>query len=1094
MSLRVFWSDRLETMADRILDEWTARLPRDPFERTCVVVGDMATRNWLKERFLLRREPGARRVLANVDFKPLPEFANDWLAAAVHGREGAEARDPAEHPFSQGVMAWRIDAILREKAGDPAFATLADYVAAGGAGAEDFRRFDLAVRLAQMFDDYLVSRHATLLAWERGVVPPAGDERWQALLYRELARGAGPSYAADYAKALGPDVSASAAFENGFPRYAAVHVFDVLDAPWPYLEMLKKISEEIPVSFWTFNPLHDFWMENPTKRQLLREKADRIRRALADGKTPEEEKEDPDFSSPDARLLGALATGARGLLAQELDLAGGNYEWMGGDGGFSSFRGRGFAAEVHACHSARRELEAARDALHRFFREHPDAKPSDALVLCADWKTYSPLVEAVFGGEDAKGGDGAKLPVATAGIRSSTPIAHSFGELLDFRTNRFEASKVFSLLGVPEIRGKFGIGADGLPVLREMVRDDNVHWGWDDEDVRDVLGQAPGDGGERNRFTWRRGLDRLVLDALLGPREDEDALYEAGELGSLLPCGHVESDRAELVGGLHRFATRLAALRRFLKKPHTADEWRGRLLSAVDDFYETPDSALGEILGLRKAVETAAAAAVRARGTNRRAAEEIPGDVFCRAVLDAVNDGSRPLSSSGDAVRVAPLANGSAVPARFVWICGLNDGFPREEYRPSFDLVGRHPTMFDVTPRERNALALLKGAMGARDRLCLSYVGRDVRTNAELPPAVPLTDLLEWFDASGIPVASFVHPLQSYGGRYFRGGTDLPPCYSAANRAAAAAIAAAREAGANAADAPPRIVPFPLRDDGMTEIDLDELAEFCGSPNRFLARRRLKLWPDDPKYRTFDDDDNLDGRLPDELSRAILVRGEAAAADIADIAEKLMESGVSLPEDKIAELVKTQVEGTADWRARPLTYRAAEAAGFQCENRTAAQALAEWQDSATVAPFHADLSVDGHSVSVSGACRTVPLDVQPSGTVDHEFFLSPYPDIYPSMKIGSWVRHVAAHAAGKRFVTAMMGRKDGPARTYRPLPRAEAEAILAEIVRQASRPVEFDRGKAGNPKEDAPSGALADALEGFETRLVSTQKPKGKKK
>ena len=350
MSLRVFLSDRLETMADRILDEWTARLPRDPFERTCVVMGDMATRNWLKERFLLRREPGARRVLANMDFQPLPEFANDWLAAAVHGREVAEGRDPAEHPFSKGVMAWRIDAILREKAADPAFATLAGYVAKGGKEAEDRRRFDLAVRLAQMFDDYLVSRHATLLAWERGRIPDVGDERWQALLYRELARGTrSGSYAADYAHALGSDVSPAAAFDGGFPRYAAVHVFDVPDAPWPYLEMLKKLSEEIPVSFWTFNPLHDFWMENPTRRQLLREKAGRLRKALENGKTPPDEPDDPDFSSPDARLLGALATGARGLLAHELDLAGGDYDWLGGSGSFDSLRRVALEgdAEVH---------------------------------------------------------------------------------------------------------------------------------------------------------------------------------------------------------------------------------------------------------------------------------------------------------------------------------------------------------------------------------------------------------------------------------------------------------------------------------------------------------------------------------------------------------------------------------------------------------------------------------------------------------------------------------------------------------------------------------------------------------------------------
>ena len=73
MSLRVFWSDRLEVLADKMLDEWIARQPQDPFERICVAVGDMATRNWLKDWFLLHREHGRRRILANIDFKTRTE-------------------------------------------------------------------------------------------------------------------------------------------------------------------------------------------------------------------------------------------------------------------------------------------------------------------------------------------------------------------------------------------------------------------------------------------------------------------------------------------------------------------------------------------------------------------------------------------------------------------------------------------------------------------------------------------------------------------------------------------------------------------------------------------------------------------------------------------------------------------------------------------------------------------------------------------------------------------------------------------------------------------------------------------------------------
>lgn len=1101
MSLRVFWSDRLETMADELLDEWVARPPRDPFERTCVAVGDMATRNWLKDRFLLHRGPGVRRVLANVDFTPLPAFANDWLAAAVHGREGGGSpRDPADHPFSKGVMAWRIDGILRDRAGDPAFRTLAAYVAAGGDRAKDRRRFDLATRLAQMFDDYLVSRAPMMYAWERGDIPPGGDERWQALLYRELAKGV-RSYAADYAEALAPDFDPGRAFENGFPRYGAVHVFDVMDAPWPYLAMLKRISETIPVTFWTFNPSRGFWFEDSTKRQALREKAARLREALEKGETPEPDEAVPDFSSPDARLLGTLATGTRGMIARQLDLAEGNREWLGDEKAedFASLRTAG--AEVHVCHSPRRELEAARDALHRFFRENAGAKPSDALVLCADWQTYSPLVEAVFGGKDGKGGDDEGLPVVTAGIAASSPVAHSFGELLDFRTNRFEVSRVFSLLGVPEIRDKFGIDADGLSVLRDMVKKDNIHWGFDDEDVRSILGRAAEPEGERNRFTWQRGLDRLTLDALLGPREDEGAIYEAGALGRLLPGGNVESERAKLVGGLFRFTKRLMELRRLLRKELSAKDWRDGLLAAIDDFYKENDAALGEILGLRRAVDATADAAVRALETDGRpAGETIPGEVFCAAVDAAVRGRIRPLASVGDAVRVAPLSNGSAVPARFVWICGLSDGtFPRNEYRPTFDLIGRHPTMYDVSPRERDALALLKAALGARDRLCLSYVGRDILTNQEYPPAVPLTDLLDWFRASGVPTATYNHPLQSYSERYFETGesANLPPSYSAMNHAAAAALASARANGPAAPEEGlPQVVPFPLDDKKKNEIKLDELAAFCAQPNQFLAKQ-LKLAVSIPKRDRIDDEDGLDARLPDELDNKILIRGLDDDDLGGDVVETFLETASSLSREEIVDLAKKRDADVQKYRERPLSCKDNDGNTFDCPDKTAAQALAAWQDEAETTQVRADVSVrleGGRSVSVevSGSRRSVRLNETPSGEMEYAFVFSPYPDIYASMKIEAWLRHVAGHAAGGRFVTAMMCAKDAPVKFFRPLAEAEARKRLAAILREAAKPMACDIVKAADVREDVLSSeSWKTALGDYEAMILTNAQKKG---
>ena len=1103
MALKVFWSDHVEELADRLLGEWVKHPVEDPFERVCIVVGEPATRVWLQRRFLLdyATRPGcnpARRILANVDFMPLPEFINNWLAAMTHG-ESAACRDPAAHPFSKNVLAWRIYAILRDRADDPVFSILSSYV--GKSAAADRRRFDLASRLARMFDDYLASRHAMLERWERGDSPSSDPERWQCALYRILADEASTTYARDYVQALAADANPAVAFDNGFPNYSSIHVFDVADAPWPWLAMLRKISEAVPVTLWNFNPSFAYWLDNPTKKQAIRERVAALRQTLENGDNPAEQDTPPAFGNADDKLLGALASGSRGLLSHELDLAEGDCEWLGDEAAtpFSSLRG--IRCEVHACYSPRRELEAARDALHRFFDEHRDAHPRDALVLCADWELYSPLIEAVFGdygvAEDTDHARHSFPPIiATGSVGGATPLTHSVEDLLDFRKNRFEVTKVFALLGVPEIRGKFGIDADGLATLRDMVRDNNIHWGRDAADVRRVTGEwsADNSGDEAAdkaaesmySFTWRRGMDRFTLDALLGPHDEaEESLVAAGALGDILPQGNVESDRARLVGCLDRFIRKLTQLRSFLQGAHTAEEWRTGLLQAVADFYEaTGKKAAGELWGVREAVREVADAAVNSLPAGGTPAS-IPGDVFCSALLVAVGVTSRRLSTACDSVAFAPLSSGAAVQARFVWICGLNDGaFPRQEERPAFDLIGRHPSMFDVTARERDALALLKAALGARDILCLSYVGRDIRTNKDVPAAVPLTDLVEWFQASGLPFARYVHPLQSFSPRYFQKPETpedtLPPSYSAIDFAAAKALAekwdGTGESG-NKDEGNVWVTPFPLADSGETVIDLEELAAFCSRPNWHLARKRLGISMDKAKYDLLSDEDPMDTQLPVHALAPILM-GEMAPGDLPDDCPGVLaEAGHAADTAQAKSDLDNATSDEARKRFESLRVvfgpRQVDSAEYSCPEDPVVDRFHAFQAGKPLPFQNLRLNVGDKIVRLSGSRRPPVMFKNGNGAaIDHAFeYKNGF--AYDSDMNAAKIRHWARHAEGESCVTVLFsidggrnGKPLAPAlQTLRPVSPGEASVKLLEVLRLVTQPMPIDWDKANGHDE-----------------------------
>ncbi len=1114
MALKTYWSDHVEQLADRLLGEWVNHPVNDPFERVCVVVGEPVTRNWLQRRFLLdyAARPGgnpARRILANVDFLPLPEFINNWLAAMTHGEEAA-GRDPAAHPFSKNVLAWRIYAILRDRADDPVFSILSSYV--GKSAAADRRRFDLASRLARMFDDYLASRHAMLVRWERGESPSRDPERWQCALYRVLVDETPTTYARDYVQALAAGANPAVAFDNGFPNYSAVHVFDVADAPWPWLAMLRKISEVVPVTLWNFNPSFDFWLDNPTKKQVIRARAASLRHALENGENPSEEDTPLSFGNADDKLLGALASGSRGLLSHELDLAEGDCEWLGDEAAkpFSSLRG--VRCEVHVCYSPRRELEAARDALHRFFDEHRDAQPRDALVLCADWERYSPLIEAVFGdrgaADDTTQARHSFPPImATGSVGGATPITRSVEDLLDFRKNRFEVTKVFALLGVPEIRGKFGIDADGLATLRDMVRDNNIHWGRDAADVRRVIGEGTadnsGEGSDDSAdeamcpFTWRRGVDRFTLDALFGPRDGAgEPLVAAGALGDILPQGNVESDRARLVGCLDRFIRKLAQLRAFLQGAHTAEEWRAELLQAVSDFYEaTGQKEAGELRGIRDAVRAVADAAVNSHPAGGTPAP-IPGDVFCTALIVAVGETSRRLSSACDSVVFAPLSNGAAVPARFVWICGLNDGtFPRQEDRPAFDLIGRHPSMFDVTAREHDVLALLKAALGARDILCLSHVGRDVRTNKDIPAAVPLTDIVEWFQASGLPFARYLHPLQAFSPRYFREPETpeeaLPPSYSAIDFAAAKTLVEKREAAEEPGkvdDGSVRVTPFPLAESGETVIDLDELAAFCSRLNWHLARKRLGISMDKAKYDLLSDDDPLDTQLPADALVPVLM-GDMAPGDLPDdFPGELAEAGLAAGTEQAKADLANATSDDARERFESLRVvfgpRQADSAEYSCPEDPVVERFHAFQ-AGTPLPFQNLLLKVGDGIVRLSGSRRPPVAFRNKGgaSVGHAF---EYKNgvAYDSDMNAAKIRHWARQAEGEPCVTVLFsidgGRGGKPLapslQTLRPVSREEALAKLVEVLNLVTQPMSIDWDKV-NGRDELPE-KLAEVFKG----------------
>ena len=157
-------SNRLEVLSSRLAA--SVRRPlSDPLAHETVVVQSLGMARWIQLE--LTRQNG---VCSAVRF-PFPQvFPREGCTRIIP--EGADDRRWDREPLT-----WRIWSALTAT---PGLSEAQHY-----AGSDPRRRFQLAARLAGLFDQYLVYRPDWVETWSRGE-----ETSWQALLWRTV--GAGP--------------------------------------------------------------------------------------------------------------------------------------------------------------------------------------------------------------------------------------------------------------------------------------------------------------------------------------------------------------------------------------------------------------------------------------------------------------------------------------------------------------------------------------------------------------------------------------------------------------------------------------------------------------------------------------------------------------------------------------------------------------------------------------------------------------------------------------------------------------------------------------------------------------------------------------
>ncbi|WP_233869882.1 exodeoxyribonuclease V subunit gamma [Paraburkholderia adhaesiva] len=866
-----------ERMRDLIV-QWIGQNPVAPLEKEVMLVQSNGIAQWLKLAFAADPEEGGCGIAAALEMS-LPSRFLWQVYRAVLGTEAV----PAVSPFDKSRLTWRLMRMLPALLDAPGYAPLKRFMAQDD---DQRKRFQLAQRVADLFDQYQVYRADWLAAWAANEdvvidarnqrIPLPDDARWQAALWRALLDDVG----AHAQNGIDLRETGRAAVHEAFMRFAEgwhegderpkalprrIVVFGISSLPRQSVEVLAALARWTQVLLCVHNPCMHYWADIVADQDLLRARhARQHRRAGAPAVL-----DDSQLHLHAQPLLAAWGKQGRdfiGLLDEyDSDEARANYaphftrigqriDLFDGDDPLTLLQqlqddirdlrplnetreqwpsvdpDADESIRFHIAHSAQREVEILHDRLLAAFEADPALRPRDVIVMVPDIEVYTPHIQAVFGLVDADDPRYIPFSVADRAQRAFDPLTGALEMLIALPQSRVTVSDVLDLLEVPAVRARFGIDADDVPTLRNWIDGANIRWGLHAQQ-RASLGLPQTDELSAPN-SWSFGLRRMLLG------------YAAGESASawqgIEPYADIGGLDAALLGPLTRLVDALDSAWQTLRENATVDDWCERLRALKTTFFATDDPEDAYTLErLDAALETWREACAEAALTDK-----LPLAIVAENWLGVLDGGGLQQRFFAGAVTFATLMPMRAIPFRRVCLLGMNDGdYPRSRTPLDFDLMCRDYRPGDRSRREDDRYLFLEALLSARDHLHISWIGRSVTDNTPRPPSVLVGQLRDHLKSGWrlegdedrpnalVDALTIEHRLQPFSADYFPVRPAASPLFTYAsewNRPAPLRSAAARTA----------LLPPTERDE---PVSIAELAEFLRDPVRSFFRQRLRV-------------------------------------------------------------------------------------------------------------------------------------------------------------------------------------------------------------------------------------------------------------
>jgi exodeoxyribonuclease V gamma subunit len=795
-------------------------LPTQLFTKQTLIVPNKMIGRWLQQK--LAQADG---ISVNLDLVLPANYLWSLLRRAVQDL-------PERSDFSSEVMQLSIRKILGDSSFTNDFPRLGNYLK----NCRDSDRMVLAGKISRIFDHYQVYRGDWLSAWEQGNLLNLGeDEAWQQALWCLLTEKSGEQYRSQLEQQL------IAAIQNKaiiLPK--ALCIFGVTSLPESFINLIKVLSKHCECYVFTFSvqesnqvlPEVEHWHQtgtdffsllntepvNQTLPLLFNTQLQKLQNTLVG--IPYKNKQEEVKPVEDKSLL------------------------------------------TVNCFGEMREVEALYDYLLNQFAKKPELKSDDILVAIPDLDKYAPFIRAVFGASN-EADTGSRIPYLINGnlAAAESSLINGLLEILEVPNWRFTREQVMVLGRNRLIQKRFDFTDEALDQIDNWLDDAGVRWGIDAAHKQE-LGLP---GSDQN--TWREGLDRLLLGAVLPKRVNAELplFYD------VLPVDEMEGGLTALLSQFVSFCEKLFDWRERLQQSYTLQDWQIQLQSLLDDFFvvdELEESNYMQLLDLLDELKQQAQQA------------EFDTDVDVQALMVLLNDNIESTAQSCryvGMVNFTGMNNLAGIPFKNLCLLGMNyDTWPTQQREPGFDLL-QNQAVKEHRSGDRNKAnderyLTLQLIMAAQESLYISYVGRNIHNGAEVPPSVLVSELLDCCAQASIIIPVLQHAMHGYSIGNFTTDSDLRSHNEKW-------LDVAQIIGLGDKETAP-LFEQKLKVEKITHLAIDDLCSFFRNPQSSFLRSSLGIYIRD-EANDWDNAEpfNLDNFADSAIRSIALTQAKAGLAD-----------------------------------------------------------------------------------------------------------------------------------------------------------------------------------------------------------------------